>query len=68
MKIKAMSRECTCYLITRAQNNFNKAKRAGSVVRRLTIGPTGQHDVLTGAYHKPARDSNPESPDGLLLV
>jgi hypothetical protein len=26
-----------------------------AVVRRLTVGPTGQHN--------PARDSNPESPD-----
>jgi hypothetical protein len=36
---------------------FGKKKNA--VVRRLAVGPTGRDAVL-----KPARDSNPESPDG----
>ena len=41
-----------------------QAKRC-SVVRRLTVGPTGRW--IDGAK-KPARDSNPESPDDFAAV
>jgi hypothetical protein len=41
------------------ENGGLRDKNSPSVVRRLTVGPTGQDDRAM----KPARDSNPESPD-----
>ena len=42
------------------EKKLNRQLKKISVVRRLTVGPTGRWN--DGA-EKPARDSNPESPD-----
>ena len=49
-----------CIICTSSQRKrYQVSAKRSSVVRRLTVGPTGQDDRAM----KPARDSNPESPD-----